>query len=104
MAQTAPIVDSQGRESRLKLKRIAEFEKAGAGQWIGSVFHFTRRAESQSAQRHSPNIGRITSRLVEQHDGSDSGQFGFLRYPMKTGESGGFAAQYPALSRRRAGL
>ncbi len=101
-AQTAKIVDSQGRESRLKLKRIKEFEQNGAGQWIDGAFVFHRRFDCSASLRQSPTIGRIVSRRVDEFSGGDSGQSGFLRYPLACGITG--SPKFPALARQRAGL
>ncbi len=100
MANTARIVDSHGRESRLKLSRIKEFETAGAGKWSEGVFIFTQRAE-RLVSHYGPIGGRITSRMVDEYAGSDSG-FNLLPYPMKSGIT--TQPAYPALSRMGAGL
>ncbi len=101
-AQTAKIVDSQGRESRLKLKRIKEFEKGGAGRWVDGAFVFHRRYDCSALLRQSPDIGRIVSRRVDEFSGTDSHQSGFLRYPMPCGVSS--SPKFPALARQGAGL
>lgn len=104
MAKYVTVVSRDGQELRMSLDRVRALPDT-AGQWRDGVYHFNfaRRADTHSTVRHSPQIGRITSRLVDQYDGGDTG-WNFLRYPMKTGESGGFAAQFPALARRGAGL
>lgn len=100
--KTARIVDCHGRESRLKLKRIAEFEKDGSGEWHDGTFVFTRRYDAAAAFRQSPTIGRIVSRRVGEFSGSDSNQSGFLRYPVPCGITG--SPKFPALAKQGAGL
>ena len=103
MPSTAKIIDSNGLPGRLKLRRIREHHAAGAGQWIDGVFVFSRRAAStpSSNVRHSPTIGRITSRRVDSFSGSDSG-YNLLPYPIPYGVTS--APRFPALARQGAGL
>ncbi len=100
MASTARIIDSHGRESRLRVCRIKEFERDGLGRWRDGVFVFTPRAD-QFGYLIKPTGGRITSRLVDSFAGGDSG-FNLLPYPMRSGIT--TQPDYPALARQGAGL
>ena len=101
MAQTAPVIDSHGRPCRLKMRRIREFEAAGAGAFdADGTFVFIPRGELHHAAVHSPNIGRVVSRLVDRFSGPDSG-FSTAPYPLPVGGTG---EQFPALARPGAGL
>jgi hypothetical protein len=102
MTQTAPVIDSHGRLCRLKMRRIREFEAAGAGVFdADGTFVFIPRGElHHAAVRSSPTIGRVVSRLVGEFSGSDSG-FSTAPYPLPIGGTG---EQFPALARPGAGL
>lgn len=99
MATTARIVDSHGNPGRLKLRRIREHEAAGAGKWQDGTFVFTRHAERSQTLRQSPAFGPFVPCRVDIHD---SGQSGFLRYPLAYGVTS--QPKYPGLALQGAGL
>lgn len=103
MATVAHIVDSFGQPGKLKLKRCREHEAAGRGAWVDGVFVFVRRPETVQRLRTSPTVGRVTMATALYPDIHTCG-YSLLPYPQKSGVSGGFAAQYPGLARRGAGL
>lgn len=99
MAHTARVIDSHGIPRRLKVKRIREHEAAGAGTWQDGIFIFTRHVGRPSTLRQSPAFGPfVTCRA----DICDSGQAGFLRYPLPYGVN--TQPRFPGLAKQGAGL
>ncbi len=92
--KTARVVHPDGSEGRLKIKRIREHQAVGAGVWNDGVFIF--------AQVRKAAIVTAPRPVVSHRHIKDSGQYGFLRYPMPWGPNS--HAKFPGLSRQGAGL
>jgi len=81
----------------MKIKRLNEHHAAGVGTWLNGDYIFPQERRAQ-AMAGKPTIDPIGVRA----DIKDSGQSGFLRYPMIWGPNS--HPSYPALSKDGAGL